>query len=66
MNEAIVPRRKYNYYGIFSCDSTTKPQKNEDDIGEAKAAYFRAAESMSFSIAFTTDILHRVIIRNAK
>lgn len=48
MNEAIVPRRKYNYYGIFSCDSTTKPQKNEDDIGEAKAAYFRAAESMSF------------------
>ena len=39
-----VQRRKYNYSGLFSCNSKIKSQ----DIGEAKLAYFRAAESMSF------------------
>jgi len=39
-----VHRRKYNYSGLFSCNSKIKSQ----DIGEAKLAYFRAAESMSF------------------
>jgi len=41
-----VQRRKYNYSGIFSCNSKTKSQGN--NVGEAKMAYFRAAESMSF------------------
>lgn len=39
-----IQRRKYNYSGLFSCNSKIKSQ----DIGEAKLAYFRAAESMSF------------------
>lgn len=38
-------RRKYNYSGIFSCNFKTKSKSK--DIGEAKLAYFRAAESMS-------------------